>query len=65
MKALDFETEPPQKVASARLGKTGAALTPFAGCSERPGFYVPQDIARRGRIEVGVARNAICHPYAR
>jgi hypothetical protein len=37
MEALDFETEPPQKVASARLGKGGAQLAPFAGCSEQPG----------------------------
>ena len=34
MEALDFETEPPQKVASAWLGKTGVRLTPFAGCSQ-------------------------------
>ena len=32
MEALDFETEPPQKVASAWLRKTGALLAPFAGC---------------------------------
>jgi hypothetical protein len=33
MEALDFETEPPQKVVSAWLRKTGAQLPPFAGCS--------------------------------
>jgi hypothetical protein len=42
MEALDFETEPPQKVASAWLGKTGVLLTPFAGCSRRTGFTCPK-----------------------
>jgi hypothetical protein len=36
IEALDFETEPPSKVASARLGRVGARLAPFAGRSERP-----------------------------
>jgi hypothetical protein len=35
MEALDFETERTQNVASAWLGKTGAQLAPFAGCSEQ------------------------------
>jgi hypothetical protein len=40
MKALGFETEPPQKVVSAWLGKTGARLALFTGCSEHPGSDV-------------------------
>ena len=44
--------------------RKGLALcsTPFAGGSGRPGCTWPQDIARRGPIEVG---GCICHPYRR
>jgi hypothetical protein len=40
IEALDFETEPLSKVTSARLGRVGAQMTPFAGCSERSGSNV-------------------------
>jgi hypothetical protein len=40
IEALDFETEPPSKVASAWLERTGAELGALAGCSEQPGSYV-------------------------
>jgi len=62
IEALDFETEPPQKVASAWLRTAGAYLTPFCRVlrATRPSCPV-QDIARADMIEVDV----ICDPYRR
>ncbi len=59
MEALDFETEPASKVASARLERIGALMAPVSWMLRRaPALTFLQDIARGGAIEVSV----ICNP---
>ena len=44
---------------------TGVGLTPFAGCSQRPGSDVPPGYSTSRRDRVAPSRaSRICHPYA-
>ena len=60
MEALDFETEPPHAVVSARL-RLPARPGDVAGCSQRTGLTCLQHIARGGGFEGGPERTGVCH----